>query len=454
MPALRAISPIDGRYFKATADLSAYFSEEALIRYRIIVEGEYLIALFEEKRIGLRKFTDVEKRLIRNLYNFGTKDAEEVKKNEEITNHDMKAVEYFIKTRLKSTPLKDVLEWVHFALTSEDTNNCAYALMLSESLRDVMVPSLKSVLVSIDQLAVCYKGISMLARTHGQSASPTTLGKEFKVFSSRLNRQIRQLEEYKILVKLNGATGNYNAHAIAYPKINWIKFTEKFVDGLSKRRNVRLEPDLITTQIEPHDTYAELFDIMRRTNTILIDFCQDMWRYVSDHWIIQKPKKGEIGSSTMPHKINPIDFENGEGNLGLANALFNYFSVKLPISRLQRDLSDSTVERNFGVAFAHGLIAYKAILKGLAKMSVNEMKIFEDFEDHQEIIAEGIQTILRREGIPLPYEKLKDLTRGRKVSRKDFEKFIESLSVAEKTKKELRKINPRNYIGLAKKLAE
>jgi adenylosuccinate lyase len=454
MPALECISPIDGRYAAKVADLSPYFSEASLIRYRIIVEGEYLIALSEEKATGLRSFTDSEKKLIRDLYKIETSDAEEVKKNESVTNHDVKAVEYFIKERLKGTSLQDVVEWVHFALTSEDTNNLAYALMLSESLRDVIIPSLNSVTSSIDTLVSLYKEVPMLARTHGQSASPTTLGKEFKVFTSRLRRQIGQLEEYRILAKLNGATGNYNAHAVAFPKIDWIGFSKRFIEGLSRTRNIRLETNPITTQIEPHDTYAELFDILRRTNTILIDFCQDMWRYVSDHWIIQKPKEGEVGSSTMPHKVNPINFENGEGNLGLANALFGYFSVKLPIARLQRDLSDSTIERNFGVAFGHCLVAYKAILKGLAQISVNETKILEDLEDHQEIIAEGIQTILRREGVPLPYEKLKELTRGQKVSKEDFEKFIEDLPIKEEIKTELKKITPKNYIGLAREIAE
>lgn len=452
MFSLRSISPIDGRYSSLTADLTVYFSEEAFIRYRVIVEGEYFIALSETEGIGLRKLTVTEKELIRNLYNLGEKDAEEVKKIEATTNHDVKAIEYFLKIQLKNTSLKDVSGWIHFALTSEDINNLAYALILSESLRDVILPSLKSILASVDQFALAYRGIPMLARTHGQGASPTTLGKEFKVFYSRLERQVKQLEEYKILVKLNGATGNYNAHVVAYPNVDWIKFTGDFIDRLSKGREVRLEANLITTQIESHDTYAELFDMMRRTNTLLIDFDQDVWRYVSDNWISQKQREGEIGSSTMPHKVNPIDFENSEGNLGMANALFSHFSAKLPISRLQRDLSDSTVERNFGSAFAYSLIAYKALLNGLAKISANEIEIMEDLENHPEIIAEGIQTILKREGMELPYEKLKSFTRGRKVSKKDFEQFIDGLPVPEGIKQELRNINPQNYIGLAEKL--
>ena len=452
MQSLRSISPIDGRYRKAVEELSKFWSEEALIRYRIIVEGEYLIALSEEKKVGLRRFTEAEKKVIRGLYNIETKDAFEVKVFEATTNHDMKAVEYFIKERLSKTSLKDSLEWIHFALTSEDTNNIAYALMIAESQKSVIIPALDMAQNSIEKIALQYKKISMLARTHGQSASPTTLGKEFKVFSSRLERQINQLKKYKVLAKLNGATGNYNAHFVAYPNIDWKKFTKNFIAKLSKERGVNLEANLITTQIESHDTYAEIFDIMRRINIILIGFDQDMWRYISDNWITQKPKDGEIGSSTMPHKVNPIDFENSEGNLGLANALFNYFSFKLPISRLQRDLSDSTVERNFGSVFAYSLIGYKSLLKGLSKVSANPQKISEDLESHLEIIAEAIQTVLRREGVALPYEKLKSLTRGKKVSKEDFEKFIEELPVSDKIKKELKKITPENYVGIAQKL--
>lgn len=453
MQSLRSISPVDGRYRKDLEELSQFFSEEALIRYRIIVEGEYLIALSEEKNIGLRKFTENEKKIIRDLYDIKTKDAFEVKIFEATTNHDMKAVEYFIKQRLSKTSLKDSLEWIHFALTSEDTNNIAYALMLSEAKKNLIVPALDLVLSNIENLALKYKKTPMLARTHGQSASPTTLGKEFAVFASRLKRQIEQLRKYQVLAKLNGATGNYNAHFVSYPKIDWQKFTKSFIGKLNKERGVNLSPNLMTTQIESHDTLAEIFDIMRRINVVLVGFNQDMWRYISDNWIIQRPKEGEIGSSTMPHKVNPIDFENSEGNLGLANALFGYFSSKLPISRLQRDLSDSTVERNFGVAIAHSMIAYKSILKGLGKIAVNENKIGADLSDHTEVIAEGIQTVLRREGIAMPYEKLKALTRGKKVTLMDFHKFIDELSVSPKIKSELKKITPQSYIGLASKLA-
>ncbi len=451
MQSLRSISPIDGRYRKTVEELSQFFSEEALIRYRIIVEGEYLIALSDEKKVGLRKFNDKERNIIRDLYNIETKDAFEVKLFEATTNHDVKAVEYFLKERLSRTSLKDSIEWIHFALTSEDTNNIAYSLMLAEAQKRSIIPVLDLVLDEIESMALQYKNVPMLARTHGQSASPTTLGKEFKVFSSRLKKQVDQLKKHRIGAKLNGATGNYNAHFVAYPDINWRNFTKNFIKRLCDERGVDLEPSLVTTQIESHDTYAEIFDLMRRINTILIGFDQDIWRYISDNWITQRPKEGEVGSSTMPHKVNPIDFENSEGNLGLANALFNYFSTKLPVSRLQRDLSDSTVERNFGVAFSHSLIAYRSILKGLGKISVNENKISYDLEDHTEVIAEAIQTVLRREGVALPYEKLKALTRGKKVTIVDIQKFIDDLDVPQKIKTELKKITPKNYIGIANK---
>lgn len=449
-----AVTPIDGRYRKVASKLADYFSEGALIKYRVIMEGEYIIALSEEKALHLRDFSDGEKADIRNLYSLSHEDALKVKEFESVTNHDVKAVEYFIKEKMKKTSLKDSIEWVHFALTSEDTNNIAYGLMLSEAIKNVIVPTLNKIIKTIDSFSVEYGNLSMLARTHGQSASPTTLGKEFLVFSSRLKRQLNQLKKYRIQVKLNGATGNYNAHQAAYPRLDWIEFTEKFVARLNEERKINLEPNLITTQIEPHDTYAEVFDMMKRINTIIIDLNQDIWRYISDGWIIQRTKEGEVGSSTMPHKVNPIDFENSEGNLGIANTLFGYFSAKLPISRLQRDLSDSTVERNFGTAFAHSLVAYTAVLKGLGKISANKAKIKEDLENHTEVIAEAIQTVLRREGAPMPYEALKKLTRGRKVTKKDFDGFIRKLKVSDKIKKELKKFTPQNYIGLAKELTK
>ncbi|MEA2715236.1 MAG: adenylosuccinate lyase [Candidatus Parcubacteria bacterium] len=451
---LEAISPADGRYRKLTETLSAYFSEAALIRYRIIVEGEYLIALSEEKGLGLRKFTRAEKNLIRELSDVTLENAKEIKEFEAVTNHDVKAVEYYLKERLKQTSLRKEIEWVHFALTSEDTNNLAYGLALDRALEKILVPALALIRAVLERYAVAYADLAMLARTHGQSASPTTLGKEFKVFECRLARQLASIKKFRISAKLNGATGNYNAHVAAYPSHDWRKFTLTFISKLNQARQANLEPNLVTTQIEPHDSYAELFDLIRRVNTILVDLNQDIWRYISDGWIVQKAAKGETGSSTMPHKVNPIDFENSEGNLGVANALLGYFSAKLPVSRLQRDLSDSTVERNFGTAFAHCLIAYSSLLKGLGKISPHPEKIAADLEDHPEVIAEAVQTILRREGVSQAYEGLKALTRGRKATKKDFENFIKKLNVSEKIKRELRKITPRNYVGLAEELAK
>ncbi|MEK7569694.1 MAG: adenylosuccinate lyase [Patescibacteria group bacterium] len=442
---LNSLSPIDGRYRKFSEVLAPYFSERALMRHRIIVEGEYLIALSEARGVNLRRLSTKEKKFIRGLYNLKEKDAERISELEKTTDHDVKALEYYMKEKLTRTSLKDVSEWLHFALTSEDTNNIAYALMLSESLEKVMVAKIEEIAKVLNNLAKRYKSLPMLARTHGQPASPTTFGKEMKVFAGRLEKQLSVLRNTKIEAKLNGATGNWNAHVIAYPKVNWIKFSENFI------RKLKLEPNSITTQIESHDSYIAVFDTLRRINTILIGFNQDIWRYISDDWIGQT-SIGSVGSSTMPHKINPIKFENSEGNLGVANALFEFFARKLPISRLQRDLSDSTVERNFGVAFSHSLIAYEYLLKGLSTIKVNEKKVKEDLNNHPEVIAEAIQTILRREGARMPYEELKALTRGKKVTLEDFRKFIDNLDVSEKVKKELRKITPANYTGLASRL--
>ncbi len=461
MDSLEAISPIDGRYRKVTEPLAEIFSERGLISSRVQVEGEYLLALSEHPNINVRTFSTEEKQMIRGLYSLSLEDAAIVKafeikgyKNIKATNHDVKAVEYYLKDRLEGTSLEDVTEFIHFGLTSEDTNNLSYALMLQESI-GILLPSLNELYDSLTNFSDKYKNLPMLARTHGQAASPTTFGKEFKVFASRLERQLEQLEQQELLVKLNGATGNYNAHVAAYPHVDWLKFTENFIATLNKNKHfLKLTPNFITTQIEPHDSYAELFDNLKRINTILIGLDQDLWRYISDDWITQKQVDGEIGSSTMPHKINPIDFENSEGNLGLANALFTYFSGKLPISRLQRDLSDSTVERNFGVAFAHSLIGYSSTLKGLKKISVNEEKVLQELEKHPEVISEALQTILRREGIDTPYEQLKTLTRGRKMTMVDFEHFINNLDISEKLKKELNTLTPSGYIGLASNLVE
>jgi len=451
---IEAINPLDGRYYEKTRALAPYFSEQALMKYRVTMEVEYLIALSLFGKTGLRKFNKNEIKKLRDLYiKFNDNSYQKIKKIESITNHDVKAVEYFIKKELSKTSLKDSIEWVHFALTSEDTNNISYALILSDSVGEVMIPEIKKIISELNILAKKYKNLPMLARTHGQPASPTTFGKEMKVFIARLENQMFHLGNGRIQAKLNGASGNWNAHVAAYPNVNWLEFSKKFIKSFNKNRSQKLEANLITTQIECHDSYVAVFDTLRRINTILLDFNQDMWRYISDNWVTQKPKKGEVGSSTMPHKINPIDFENSEGNLGLANAFFEFFARKLPISRLQRDLSDSTVERAFGTAFGHSFLAYVSLEKGLSKISVNENKIKEDLLAHSEIIAEAIQTVLRRENYPIPYEALKELTRGKQITMNEFAKFIDNLKVSTKIKTELKKFSPFTYIGLASKIA-
>ncbi len=460
MSSLEAISPIDGRYRKTAEPLSAYFSDRALAKYRIIAEGEYFIALSALKGVGMRKINPTEIKKVREIYDVTLEDAEIINdiefrgwKHIKATDHDVKAIEYFMKDRLAKTSLKDCLEWLHFVLTSYDTNTLARGLMLSDALGKVIVPKLEEVQGVINRLAKEHAKTAILARTHGQSASPTTFGKEFKVFASRLEKQLKELKAKKISVKFSGATGNYNAHVAVYPKVNWPQFAKKFIESFNKDRVFKLEYNEIATQIDPHDREAEIFDNIKRINTILIGFNQDMWRYISDDWISQRPAEGTIGSSTMPHKINPLKFENSEGNLGLGNALLEHFSRKLPISRLQRDLSDSTVERNFGSALAYSLIGYEYLLKGMSRIAVNVVKVAEVLHSHPEVVAEAIQTILRAEGIAMPYEKLKELTRGKKVTIEDIAQFIDTLDVTPDLKKRLKKITPENYIGLAAKLA-
>lgn len=456
---LTAISSVDGRYRDAVSPLAAYFSEFALIKYRVLVECKYLVALSKTPKLGMRKLSEKEVATLRKIERVSIADAHAVKKIENETSHDVKAVEYFIKQKIEGTSLKDVSEWIHFALTSEDVNSVAYGLMLRNFFEhEFLGGPLRDIEQGLSLLAKTYADAPMLARTHGQSASPTTFGKEMKVFLERLHRQVDVLKTGSILVKWGGATGNWNAHVVAAPEIDWVKFARKFVEsfnaeGKGQKHFLRVELNEVTTQIEPHDTYAEFFDYMRRINTILIDFSQDMWRYISDGWITQKPKAGEVGSSTMPHKINPIDFENAEGNLGVANALFEHFSRKLPISRLQRDLSDSTVERTFGVAFAHSYIAYKSLVKGLGKLHVNKKAMLDAVQKHPEVLAEAIQTALRREGVAVPYEQLKALTRGKEVTLADFATFIDSLDVDATLKRQLKKLRPENYVGLAEKIA-
>ncbi|OGG87176.1 adenylosuccinate lyase, partial [Candidatus Kaiserbacteria bacterium RIFCSPLOWO2_12_FULL_50_28] len=439
--------------------LAEHFSEYGLIRKRITVECEYLLALSEAGVI--RALSKEEKVILQQLPHISLEEAAIVKKIEKegyegipATNHDVKAVEYFIKKRLAATSLKDIAEWTHFALTSEDINSAAYGMALRGALQSEIIPSIEGIRASLMTLTEKYASTAMLARTHGQPATPTTFGKEMRVFESRLARQLGQLSKQAIFVKFSGATGSYNAHVAALPDVDWRSFAKDLIVRLNVGYKISLELNEITTQIEPHDTYAELFDTMRRINTILVDFSQDIWRYISDGWLGQKVKEGEIGSSAMPHKVNPIDFENAEGNLGLANALFNHFSNKLPVSRLQRDLSDSTVERTFGSAFAHSLIAYASLARGLEKLSVNEEAVRSDLTAHPEVLAEAIQTVLRKEGVEVPYEKLKALTRGKQVTLEDFAQFIDTLAVNENVKKGLKQLRPENYIGLAKEITE
>ncbi len=472
LESLTAVSSIDGRYRTVAAELTEFFSEFGLIRKRLLVECEYLIAL-SEAGVGMRALTGEEKLFLQQLPNISTEEAGIVKKIEKeglpampahagqagyegipATNHDVKAIEYYIKRKLAGSSLKDVAERTHFGLTSEDVNSVAYGIALRSAVQAVMVPVIEEIRASLLATAQEHAATPMLARTHGQPATPTTYGKEMRVFESRLARQIEQLRTRSILVKFGGATGNYNAHMVAAPEIDWQSFAKKFIAGLNVGYKISLELNPITTQIEPHDTYAELFDNLRRVNVILTDFSQDMWHYISDGWVTQRPKEGEVGSSAMPHKVNPIDFENAEGNFGVANALFTHFSQKLPISRLQRDLSDSTVERTFGTAFAHSLIGYRSLLRGLGKVTINTAALHAALESHPEVLAEAIQTILRREGVEVPYEKLKELTRGKQVTLEDFAKFIDGLNVSDEVKNRLKSLRPENYIGLAGEIAQ
>src|SRR3990167_1171577 len=382
---------------------------------------------------------------IRNLYNLSDSDFKHIKKIETTTNHDVKAVEYFIKEKLSKTSLEDSLEWIHFGLTSEDTNNIAYGLTLSKATANILVPKLKEVNHELELLAKHYRNLPMLARTHGQPASPTTFGKEMGVFAHRLGRGLDHLSGQKILVKLNGASGNYNAHIAAFPKFDWLKFSKKFISGFNKKLIFKLEINPFTTQIEPHDSYIELFDRFKRFNNMLMDLNQDMWRYISDDWITQKPKKGEVGSSAMTHKVNPIDFENSEGNLGIANALLEHMAAKLPISRWQRDLSDSTVLRNIGVAMGHAYLAYQSIRQGLAKIAPNQTVIASDLDAHWEVLAEPIQTMMRRFQLNEPYEQLKAFTRGKPVDKETLRLFVSALSLPNEAKTRLLELTPEDY---------
>lgn len=442
---LTAISPIDGRYRGRTAPLAAWFSEFALIRYRLLVELHWFRFLCEVHLPELRgvdpgKLEQVDLRIDA----LTLMDAQEVKAIERTTNHDVKAVEYWLKAQMEAVGIGDSKEFVHFGLTSQDINNTAFPLLLKEFTQAHYLPAITALRDRIHQLALQWARVPMLARTHGQPASPTRLGKEFEVFTERLDAQLHLLREVPYSCKFGGATGNFNAHLAAYPELDWPALADRFT-----REKLGLRRQRFTTQIEHYDSMAALFDAMRRINVILIDLCRDIWTYISMDWFRQRVKPGEVGSSAMPHKVNPIDFENAEGNLGMANALFGHLSEKLPVSRLQRDLTDSTVTRNIGVPLAHTEIAIGAVMKGLDKLLLNEAAIARDLDAQWAVVAEGIQTILRREGYPEPYEKLKDLTRGKeRVGQEDIAAFIQSLDVAEGVKQRLRALTPATYLGV------
>ena len=443
MDPLMAISPVDGRYAGKTAELSAFFSEYALMRYRVLVEVEYFIALCE---LPLPQLADIDPSVfpqLRALYgDFTREDAARIKEIEQRTNHDVKAVEYFLKEKFQDLDLADHAEFIHFGLTSQDINNTATPLSLKEALAEVYIPVLRELLGMLSERAALWADVPMLAHTHGQPASPTRLGKELNVFVVRIREQLRQLEACSYPGKFGGATGNFNAHYVAYPDIEWNRFAEDFVSSLGLKRSYP------TTQIDHYDNLGAIFDALRRINTVLVDLSRDCWMYISMEYFGQRLVAGEVGSSTMPHKINPIDFENAEGNLSYANAIYAYLSEKLPVSRLQRDLTDSTVLRNMGVPIAHSLIALRSLQKGIGKLILNEERVADDLEQNWAVVAEGIQTVLRREGFPKPYEALKALTRtGEHISQEAIRRFIDGLDLSEEVKAELHAITPNNYTG-------
>jgi len=447
LTALTAISPVDGRYRSQLSSLAPYFSEFGLIRYRVRVEVEYFLFLAEKKIISLP--AKVKPGKLRAIYeDFTEADAAQVKSIERTTNHDVKAVEYFLKEKIKALGAGDSVEWIHFGLTSQDINNTAVPLSWKEALEEQYLPALQNVILKLKKMARDWEGIPMLARTHGQPASPTTLGKEWMVFIERLEGQLRQLSHIPFAAKFGGATGNFNAHNVAFPKTDWQRFGNDFVN-----KKLGLERMQYTTQIEHYDNIAAQFDALKRINTILVDLARDVWTYISMDYFKQQVKKDEVGSSAMPHKVNPIDFENAEGNLGIANALYEHLSAKLPISRLQRDLTDSTVLRNVGVPMAHSFLALRSLEKGLGKLLLNKDKMQYDLEQNWAVVAEAIQTILRRENYEQPYEALKALTRGKSgINKADMHKFIDTLKVSAKVKKELKAITPHNYTGVKFKL--
>jgi adenylosuccinate lyase len=439
---LTAISPVDGRYRKQVQHLDEYFSEYALIKYRVLVEIEYVRFLADKKFFSLT--APVKKALQDILDNFSVEDAQKIKDTEKITNHDVKAVEYFLKEKLAAAHGEKIQEWVHFGLTSQDINNTAIPLSWKQALEFEYLPALLNFNRQLEILATEWKDVPMLAHTHGQPASPTRLGKEIMVFVERIGNQAEQIIQVPFSAKFGGATGNFNAHAVAFPGKDWVQLGNEFVEGV-----LGLQRQQFTTQIEHYDNLAAHFDAMKRINSILIDLCRDVWTYISMEYFKQKTVKGEVGSSAMPHKVNPIDFENAEGNLGIANALLEHLAAKLPVSRLQRDLTDSTVLRNIGVPFAHIIIAIKSIEKGLSKLVLNAASINNDLDNNWAVVTEGIQTILRRENYPQPYEALKELTRGKNgINKETIHQFIDGLKVSSAVKKELKKITPQNYTGV------
>lgn len=442
---LTAISPVDGRYRNTTSTLAEYFSEAALIKYRVLVEVEYFIALCELPLPQLKNFDKKLYPSLRDIYiKFTEADAQKIKDTEKITNHDVKAVEYFIKEKFDSLQLTSQKEFIHFGLTSQDINNTAIPYSVKDAMNTVLLPALVEVVAKLTAYATEWKDVPMLARTHGQPASPTRLGKEIQVFVVRIQNQLAQLNAVPYSAKFGGATGNLNAHHVAYPEIDWLAFSNNFVNT-----SLGLSRSYPTTQIEHYDNFAAYCDALKRINTIIIDLDRDIWTYISMNYFKQKIKEGEIGSSAMPHKVNPIDFENSEGNLGIANALFEHLSAKLPISRLQRDLTDSTVLRNVGMPLAHSLIAYKSLLKGLDKLILNKETLESDLENNWAVVAEAIQTVLRREGYPKPYEALKELTRtNTHVTKNSISTFIDTLNVSDAIKKELKNISPSNFTGI------
>ena len=442
---LNAISPIDGRYSSKTSELNKFFSEKALMKYRLIVEIEYFISLCEFDIPELQGFDSTKFELLRKIYiDFSNDDAAIIKGIEKTTNHDVKAVEYFLKEKFQELNLSKFVEFIHFGLTSQDINNTAIPLSLKEMFDEVYYNSIELILSSLEEISNEWKDIPMIARTHGQPASPTKLGKEIKVFITRVNEQLKLLRNIPIAAKFGGASGNFNAHHVAYKNHNWLQFSRNLIEN-----KLGLKHSYPTTQIEHYDHLAAIFDNLKRINTILIDFNRDIWLYISMDYFKQKIKKGEIGSSAMPHKVNPIDFENSEGNLGYANSIFQHLSEKLPVSRLQRDLTDSTVLRNIGVPISHTLIAFKSTIKGINKLIVNETKIQEDLNNNWAVVAEAIQTILRRINYPKPYEALKELTRtNAKIDKNNIKKFIDSLDISEEIKSELKNITPENFTGI------